>query len=278
MSMHPRYLPPHPTVRATDNEHGMMFPPSRYSLAFLDFAARAPGPVLDIGAAYGYYTLVMADLVGPEGRVLALEPNPWLHWLLQRNLAVNGSAPPALAHRLALGDAEREAQQVRARLTGPFHGPFANWFDILDGTPTTAAPVAPLDGLEPGRVDFLRIGVAGAAEAVWVGMQQVLERRKAVARIELKHEQFTVAQMMDLLRKELLASEEPVRLVAFFESCPSRHAMIVAFLAMLEMVRLQAVVIIQSALFGEIVIRKHKMFSTVFADGQVTSAIDEQYL
>lgn len=108
--------------------------------------------------------------------------------------------------------------------------------------------------------------------------QQVLERRKEVARIELKHEQFTVAQMMDLLRKELLASEEPVRLVAFFESCASRHAMIVAFLAMLEMVRLQAVVIMQSAAFGEIVIRKHKMFSTVFADGQITSAIDEQYL
>lgn len=108
--------------------------------------------------------------------------------------------------------------------------------------------------------------------------QQVLERRKEVARIELTHEQFTVAQMMDLLRKELLASEEPVRLVAFFESCPSRHAMIVAFLAMLEMVRLQAVVITQSAAFGEIVIRKHKMFSTVFADGQITLAIDEQYL
>lgn len=108
--------------------------------------------------------------------------------------------------------------------------------------------------------------------------QQVLERRKEVTRIELKHEQFTVAQMMDLLRKELLASEEPVRLVAFFESCATRHAMIVAFLAMLEMVRLQAVVIIQSESFGEIVIRKHKLFSTVFADGQVTSAINEQYL
>jgi len=108
--------------------------------------------------------------------------------------------------------------------------------------------------------------------------QQVMERRKEVTRIELRHEQFCVAQMMDLLRKELLASEEPVRLMAFFESCPSRHAMIVAFLAMLEMVRLQAIVIVQSGAFGEIVIRKHKMFSTVFADGKITGAIDEQYI
>ena len=38
--------------------------------------------------------------------------------------------------------------------------------------------------------------------------QQVLERRKEVVRIELHHEQFTVAQMMELLRQQLLASED----------------------------------------------------------------------
>ncbi len=108
--------------------------------------------------------------------------------------------------------------------------------------------------------------------------QQVLERCKEVTKIELKHEQFTVAQMMQLVRKELTASEEPLRLAAFFESCPSRHAMIVAFLAVLEMVRLQAIILVQSALFDEIVIRKHKMFDQVFADGMAKVEIDEQYL
>src|SRR5262245_30795394 len=47
----------HPTARPTDNEHGSTFPLSHYSLAFIDFAPRAPGPVLDIGAAYGVCTL-----------------------------------------------------------------------------------------------------------------------------------------------------------------------------------------------------------------------------
>ncbi len=108
--------------------------------------------------------------------------------------------------------------------------------------------------------------------------QQVLDRRREVTKIELRHEQFTVAQMMDLLRKELIAGEEPVSLIRFFESCASRHAMIVAFLAVLEMVRLQAVVLVQSKLFDEIVLRKHRMFDVVFApDGTITQ-IDEQYL
>ena len=116
--------------------------------------------------------------------------------------------------------------------------------------------------------------------------QEVLERRKEVAKIELSHDQFTVAQMMDQLRKQLVASEDGVRLVSFFESCPSRHAMIVAFLAVLEMVRLQAVVLAQEQLFGEIVLRKHKMFDVVFsgkdsggdAPGEdALNKIDERY-
>src|SRR6202011_5856103 len=72
--------------------------------------------------------------------------------------------------------------------------------------------------------------------------QQVLERRKEVSRIDLQHEQFTVAEMMAHLRAQILASDDnAVSLIQFCEACPSRHAMIVAFLAVLEMVKMQAV-------------------------------------
>jgi segregation and condensation protein A len=112
--------------------------------------------------------------------------------------------------------------------------------------------------------------------------QQVLERRQEIANIELQRDEFSVAQMMDQLRKELVASEAPVRLVAFFEACPSRRAMIIAFLAVLELVRLQAVLLVQEKMFGEILLRKHKMFAMVFAGGEgaVTplAEIDDQYL
>lgn len=107
--------------------------------------------------------------------------------------------------------------------------------------------------------------------------QQVLERRKEVSKIELRHEQFSVAQMMAQLRGQLLASDEPVSLAAFFEACLSRHAMIVAFLAVLEMVRLQAVLLVQEKQFSEILVRKHKMFDVVFAGDGTIRQIDEQY-
>ncbi len=115
--------------------------------------------------------------------------------------------------------------------------------------------------------------------------QQVLERRKEIVKIELHHEQFTVAQMMQLLRTQLVASDDGVELVSFFESCASRHAMIVALLAVLELVRLQAIVITQQELFSEIRLKKHKSFDAFFAaaEGSGDSAIepmrgiDDQY-
>jgi segregation and condensation protein A len=108
--------------------------------------------------------------------------------------------------------------------------------------------------------------------------QQVLERRKEVSRIELQHEQFTVAQMMAQLRAQILASDDnTVSLIRFFEACPSRHAMIVAFLAVLEMVKMQAIAMVQEKQFGEIVLRKHKMFDTVFDENGAVRQINEEY-
>ena len=108
--------------------------------------------------------------------------------------------------------------------------------------------------------------------------QQVLERRKEVSRIELQHEQFTVAQMMAQLRAQILASDDnTVNLIRFFEACPSRHAMIVAFLAVLEMVKMQAIAMVQEKQFGEIVLRKHKMFDTVFDEDGAVRQIDQEY-
>jgi len=108
--------------------------------------------------------------------------------------------------------------------------------------------------------------------------QQVIERRKEVARIELQHEQFTVAQMMAQLRAAILVSEAgTASLTAFFEACPSRHAMIVAFLAVLEMVRLQAVALAQEKAFGDILLKKDKAFDAVFDEKGEIRQVDEQY-
>jgi FkbM family methyltransferase len=48
--------------------------------------------VLDIGANIGYYALMELALIGPRGRLVAVEPSPANVALLKRNLALNGYA------------------------------------------------------------------------------------------------------------------------------------------------------------------------------------------
>jgi segregation and condensation protein A len=108
--------------------------------------------------------------------------------------------------------------------------------------------------------------------------QQVMERRRALAKIELEHESVTVAQMMEQLRARFVAGDEAVSLTGFFEACASRRAMIVALLAVLEMVRMQAIVLAQESMFGDVLLRRSKMFDAVFESDGAIAKIDEEYL
>ena len=58
----------------------------------------------------------------------------------------------------------------------------------------------------------------------------------------------------------------------------TRRAMIALFLAVLEMVRMQAVVVTQKDLFGEIALQRHERFADVFASDQPIAAIEKDYL
>ena len=132
--------------------------------------------VVEVGAQYGYFSVVMADLIGPGGRLLTLEPNPWLHWLCGRNLAINGSSPPATLQRTAAGFRAEAATRLRARITGPFHGPFATWFEYGEGGASVQAPSVALDDLEQGPVDLIKINTGTNAELIWLGAQALLDR------------------------------------------------------------------------------------------------------
>lgn len=131
---------------------------------------------MDVGAVYGYYTILLADLVGADGRVEALEPNPWLHWLLRRNVVVNGLDPVVTVHRLAATESARDALKVPAMLSGPAGGPFADRFEMEEARRICVAPGAALQDLVPGSVDFLRIGCAASADAIVAGIPKLIDR------------------------------------------------------------------------------------------------------
>ena len=67
-------------------------------------------------------------------------------------------------------------------------------------------------------------------------------------------------------RRRLSLESRPIRLKQLLMRVESRQALVCMFLALLEMVRLQAIQVRQDKLFGEIAVRKHIGFDAVMAE------------
>ncbi len=96
--------------------------------------------------------------------------------------------------------------------------------------------------------------------------QQVLERARSRPMIQVDEETVTISQMIEYLRRRLSIEDRPLRLKEFLRNVQSRQALVCMFLAMLELVRLQAIQLRQDRLFGEILVRKHTGFDAIMAE------------
>jgi segregation and condensation protein A len=108
--------------------------------------------------------------------------------------------------------------------------------------------------------------------------EQILERAKKRPQFEVAGEEVSVAQQIQYLKNILLASDEPLALQTIFEKQVGRRPLVALFLAVLELVRMQAILLRQKETFGEIFIRKHKMFNVIFQNEQPLMAVDEDYV
>jgi segregation and condensation protein A len=93
--------------------------------------------------------------------------------------------------------------------------------------------------------------------------QQVLDRVRTRPVINVDEETVTVGHMIDYLRRRLSLEDRPLRLKQLLMRIPSRQALVCMFLALLELVRLQAIQVRQERLFGEIAVRKHAGFDAI---------------
>ena len=96
--------------------------------------------------------------------------------------------------------------------------------------------------------------------------QQVLERVRTRPILQVDEETVTVSQMIDYLRRRLSLEDRPMRLKPILQNVQSRTALVCMFLALLELVRLQAIQLRQDRLFGDILVRKHVGFDAVMAE------------
>lgn len=166
----------------------------RATSSFLIHILRQGSTFVDVGSHVGYFSLLAAHLVGAEGRVVAIEPNPLTGGILRQNVgsvehvhvdarAVGATAgevelqipPPALAGYATGASASRiEGREARAGE--------GRWF-------TEVVPLVTLDevmGDDP--VDLVKIDVENFESAVLDGATRILRQQRPAIVLELGDE------------------------------------------------------------------------------------------
>ncbi len=139
--------------------------------------------VLDIGANIGHYTCALSQLVGPRGRVIAVEPVPRTFELLAANVARFPFENVTLLN-MAASDASRTVTMSLPRLsTG-----LSNYYMASitsDGVDGISALAIALDSLDlPHRIALIKLDVEGHELPALLGLRGVLTSDRPILIVE----------------------------------------------------------------------------------------------
>ncbi|MGH8963436.1 MAG: FkbM family methyltransferase [Jatrophihabitantaceae bacterium] len=134
-----------------------------------------PGMVaVDVGANYGYYTILMARCVGRTGKVVSFEPNPELVALMRKSLFLSGIRKIHEIHE----EAEYSTTGEKVRFGIPRQERWMNAQVVADEQPFEGTvidvPTVRLDDVLPEKVDFIKIDAEGGEREIWRGMSKTI--------------------------------------------------------------------------------------------------------
>lgn len=139
---------------------------------------RVVGPgdvVLDLGANIGYYTIMLAQLVGNSGKIYAMEPEPRNFERLRRNIYLNDMDGIVEAFNVGAADAPGVG---RLNLSS-----YSNWHSFLSHDSDDSehglsieVPVIDVSSFIRGKrpVDMLRMDIEGYEVEVLIGLEQAI--------------------------------------------------------------------------------------------------------
>ncbi len=154
-----------------------------------------PGMVVaDVGANYGYYSVLLADLVGGEGHLYAVEPNPQAALWLRRSLSLNGFDGNVTVCEAAAGGEDSGVIRLLVPNDEPKNAtivPQGERFQAGDAA-LHEVPCRSLDSITRAhdRVDFVKIDAEGAEEAIFGGMAGLLERHRPAVVLEFNTDRY----------------------------------------------------------------------------------------
>lgn len=165
------------------------------------FAPKEGETVIDVGANVGAYTLLAAKLVGENGRVVALEPEPINFNLLKRNIEINGFKNVILLQLAAWNKDGSAVMEIRRNIADHTLSPQFGSTEALFQMEVQTARIDSLTrkiGIR--KVDWLKVDVEGAEYEVLMGCRNLLASSRAHVLIEV-HLPEVLEPIINLLKK-----------------------------------------------------------------------------
>ncbi len=122
----------------------------------------------------------------------------------------------------------------------------------------------------PGIRDFKELieadrEIATDVDAMARVFSDIIQRARKRPVLDVNEDSVTVAQMIEYTKRRLMLEDRPTSLRRLLQNTHSQQALICMFLAMLELVRLQAILLRQADTFGDILVKKTDQFDEVLA-------------
>jgi FkbM family methyltransferase len=138
---------------------------------FMMRVLRAGDTVIDAGANVGFFTMLMARLVGPTGRVIAFEPNTDTFWRLCGNVLLNGFVDNNVtARNTALWDSVRDLPLY----TNPIDPGLTTLRAFREVNGSQYVRTAVLDHSVAGKPRLIKIDIEGAECHALAGAERLL--------------------------------------------------------------------------------------------------------
>jgi len=130
--------------------------------------------VFDVGANFGYYTVLFGQAVGATGQVVAIEPVPATASVLRRTIALNGLSN----HTRLVTAAANDRDDLEVHMVVPPGEP-KNAAVVADSSPgSIVVPTVTIDRIarDLPRLDLVKIDAEGAEVKILAGMEETIER------------------------------------------------------------------------------------------------------
>jgi FkbM family methyltransferase len=153
------------------------------------FVVRAVRPgmtVVDVGANFGYYSVLLADLIGDAGRLVAVEPNPHVAAKLRKTLSINGFDGRATVREVALTQAADGKIAFFMPAGQPLNSRVVPPDSACEGGETITVGATNIDALcaKLDRVDFIKVDAEGAEAGIIEGMKETIARHRPTLLLE----------------------------------------------------------------------------------------------